>query len=119
MRCFRRWCRFLPYVIYKNGLQTHTTPEQAKLQLAATWRQFDKMRDPIEVDMMVMHWYEFMYNIHNQDIWHTAITDIIAPSGRGLPTMYQGFSTLDQDKMEGKSDFMDEFINGKVGHSKY
>ena len=79
LRCFRRWCRFMPFIMFSNGVQKYTTPEQAKMQLAILWRQNGKMRDPDEIDDTVRHMYEKLYNIHQGDVWGDYILEMIAP----------------------------------------
>ncbi len=38
LRCFRKWCRYMPFVIHKAGFRGVATPEEAKLQLAMLFR---------------------------------------------------------------------------------
>ena len=63
LRLFRKWCRYMPFIINWQGLRKYTTPEKAKLQLAAYYRQFDKVRNADTVDEFVRAGYERLYNI--------------------------------------------------------
>ena len=53
----------MPFIINWQGLRKYTTPEKAKLQLAAYYRQFDKVRNADTVDEFVRAGYERLYNI--------------------------------------------------------
>jgi hypothetical protein len=53
------------------------------------------------------------------DMWGCAITDLIAPQNKGIPQNNAGFSHLDQDKNEDRSDFLAEFYDGNEKKSYY
>ena len=63
LRLFRKWCRYMPFIVHWQGLRKYTSPEKAKLQLAAYYRQFDRVRDPNTIDNFVRAGYERLYNI--------------------------------------------------------
>ena len=50
VRLFRRYCRYMPFLINFAGIRKYSSPEQAKLQLARYWRQHNKVRDPYVID---------------------------------------------------------------------
>jgi hypothetical protein len=31
LRLFRKWCRYMPFIIHANGFRKYTTPDKAKL----------------------------------------------------------------------------------------
>jgi hypothetical protein len=37
LRLFRKYCRFMPWIIGFNGMRKYATPDQAKLQLREYW----------------------------------------------------------------------------------
>ena len=82
LRCFRRWCRYMPFVVHKYGMRAQVTPEQAKLNLAILFRQQNKVRDVEVIDESVTKMYERLYNIQNGDVWGGAVLDFIAPPYR-------------------------------------
>ena len=63
LRCFRKWCRMMPFIIHHYALRRVNTIEGAKLQLATNWRQGNKVRDPEIVDEFCKQQYEKLYNI--------------------------------------------------------
>ena len=44
MRLYRKYCRYMPFLIGLNGMQKCTDPERAKMQIAAYWRTQNKVR---------------------------------------------------------------------------
>ena len=46
LRLFRKYCRYMPFIVNWYGLRKYTSPEKAKLQLALYWRQNNRVRDP-------------------------------------------------------------------------
>ena len=113
LRLFRKWCRYMPFVVNWTGYRRYANPEQAKLNLAQQWRQHNKVRDPGQIDMFTRAGYERLYNIQQGDIWGGYILDQIAPIARGHIDSGDGFSTFDDKKFEGKSDFLKSFYKGK------
>ena len=83
LRLFRKYCRYMPFIIGLNGYRRYTTPEVAKLQLANYWRQHNKVRNVDAIDNFVRAGNERLYNVQNGDIWGSIILDQIAPLGRG------------------------------------
>ena len=69
----------MPFLVYWNGFQRYTTPEQAKLQVAAYWRQHNKVRDADAIDAFVRGGYERLYSIQDGSIWGATILDQLAP----------------------------------------
>ena len=53
----------MPFIVHWQGLRKYTSPEKAKLQLAAYYRQFDRVRDPGTIDNFVRAGNERLYNI--------------------------------------------------------
>ncbi len=96
LRLFRKYCRYMPFIVNWQGLQKYTSPAQAKMQLADYWRQHNRARDPENIDNFVRAGYERLYNIQQGDIWGTAILDHIAPVSRDNIARNQGFSYLDE-----------------------
>ena len=45
LRMFRRYCRYMPFLIGFSGYRNHTSVQQAKLQVAAYWRTQNKVRN--------------------------------------------------------------------------
>ena len=60
-----------------------SSPEKAKLQVAAYWRQNNRVRDAQNIDNFVRAGYERLYGINQGDIWGGHILDILAPVSRG------------------------------------
>ena len=83
MRLYRKYCRYMPFLIGLNGMQKHTDPERAKMQIAAYWRTQNKVRSIINIDNFVRSGYERLYNMQNGDVWSGTILDQIAPVRRG------------------------------------
>jgi hypothetical protein len=75
MRLFRKYCRYMPFVINYYGYRKYTNPEQAKLQLANYWRQHNKVRDTDNIDAFVRAGYERLYAMQNGDVWGSIILD--------------------------------------------
>jgi hypothetical protein len=75
LRLFRKYCRYLPFIINYFGYRKFTSPEQAKLHVANYWRQHNKVRDIHTVDMFVRGGYERLYGIQNGDVWGTIVLD--------------------------------------------
>jgi len=38
LRLFRKWCRYMPFVVNYTGYRAYANPEQAKINLALFWR---------------------------------------------------------------------------------
>jgi hypothetical protein len=72
----------MPMIVSWHALNKYTTPEKAKLQLAAYYRSFNRVRDPEQIDNFVRIGYERLYNIQQIDITGTTILDYIAPQHR-------------------------------------
>lgn len=53
----------MPLIVNWNGFRKYTTPEKAKLQLAAYWRQNNRVRDCENIDNFVRAGYERLYNV--------------------------------------------------------
>ena len=75
LRLFRKYCRYMPFVVAWQGLQTYTNPELGKLNLAEYWRQNSMVRDPSQIDMFVRAGHERLYNIQEGDVWGAIILD--------------------------------------------
>merc|ERR1711971_555246 len=75
LRLFRKYCRYMPFIINLNGLRKFSSPEQAKLQLARYWRQHNKVRDPWEIDCFVARGNDRLYSVQNGDIWGGVLLD--------------------------------------------
>ena len=56
--------------------------------------------------------YERLYNIQQGDVWGGYILDQIAPVARDHIDNSDGYSTLDEVKHEGKTDFLKSFYGG-------
>ena len=113
LRLFRKYCRYMPFLINLTGSRKFTNPEQAKLQLARHWRQQCKVRDPAQLDMFVSKGYERLYNVQNGDIWGSILLDqISSPSHHQTITANKGYSFMDDVKYENKSDFLKDFYKG-------
>ena len=90
------------------------TPESAKIQLAHLWRQHHKVRDPDMIDEMTRENYERLYNIQQGDVWDTMVMDLYMPRTKVSISSSDGYSTLDQDRNEGKSEFLTTFLEGSM-----
>ena len=75
LRLYRKYCRYMPFVINYYGYRKYTNPEQAKLQLANYWRQHNKVRDTDNIDAFVRAGYERLYSMQNGDVWGSTILD--------------------------------------------
>lgn len=84
LRLFRRWCRYMPFIINYFGYYKYTNPEQAKLHLANYWRQNNRVRDKEQIDKFVRAGYERLYAMQNGDTWGGILLDQIAPQGKGM-----------------------------------
>ena len=38
LRLFRKWCRYMPFVVNWTGYRRYANPDQAKLNLARHWK---------------------------------------------------------------------------------
>ena len=45
LRLFRKYCRYMPFLINYLGYRKYTNNETAKLQVASYWRQNNQVRD--------------------------------------------------------------------------
>ena len=63
LRLFRKWCRYMPFVVNWNGFRRFASPEQAKRNLAEHWRKHNKVRNIGAIDMFTRAGYERLYNI--------------------------------------------------------
>lgn len=63
LRLFRKYCRYMPFIVNWYGYRKYTSPEKAKLQLAAYWRLNSQVKDPEQIDAFVRAGYERLYNI--------------------------------------------------------
>ena len=63
LRCFRKWCRCMPFIVHWNGMRRFATPEVAKLNLARHWRHGNKVRSADAIDLFTKYGYERLYNI--------------------------------------------------------
>lgn len=102
----------MPLIVNWNGFRKYTSPEKAKLQLAAYWRQNNRVRDTDNIDNFVRAGYERLYNMQQGDIWGTYILDYIAPVSRNNISENQGFSYADDVKFKDKSGFLKDFYKG-------
>ena len=50
LRLFRKWCRYMPFVVNWTGFRRYASPEHAKLNLARHWRANNKIRNPNVID---------------------------------------------------------------------
>ena len=112
LRLFRKWCRYMPFVVNWTGYRRYANPEQAKVNLSHQWRQHNKVRDCGQIDMFTRAGYERLYNIQQGDIWGGYILDQIAPIARGHIDSGDGFSTLEEKKYGNKSEFLKSFYKG-------
>ena len=102
----------MPFILMNYGLNSHTTEELAKLQLARHFRHANKVRDPAIVDEMVMRMYERLANISSQDVWGGFVAYIVSPHGLNQYLRNQGYSYLEDAKFGKKSNFMKDFYTG-------
>ena len=112
LRLFRKYCRYMPFIIGWSGYQKYTNPEMAKLQLANYWRQQNKIRDIHTIDNFVRAGNERLYNIQQGDVWAGIILDQIAPQNRGMVERNSGFSYHEEVKFQNKSKFLKDFYTG-------
>jgi len=112
LRLFRRWCRYMPFVVNWTGYRRYASPDQAKLNIARHWRALNKVRSPDQIDAFVSFGNERLYNIQQGDVWGGYILDEIAPVGRDHIDNGDGFSTLEEAKYGGKSKFLASFYKG-------
>ena len=112
LRLFRKYCRYMPFIMGWNGYRKYTTPENAKLQLAQYWRQYDTVRDHDTIDDFVRAGYERLYNIQQGDVWGTWTLDQISPVAKGKVQNNEGFSYHDEIKYKNKSSFLKGFYQG-------
>ena len=79
----------------------------------------NKVRDPYALDVFVAKGNERLYNVQNGDIWGGILLDQIMPVRQGTNAGNEGFSTLDEVKYEGKSDFLKDFYKGGKQRTPY
>ncbi|CDW90879.1 UNKNOWN [Stylonychia lemnae] len=113
LRLFRKWCRYMPMIVTWQNMNKYTTPEKAKLQLAAYYRQHNRVRSIENIDEFVRNGYERLYNIQQLDVIGVQILDHIAPIGRENIQENQGFSYHDDVKHKDKSPFLKDFLQSK------
>ena len=102
----------MPFIVNWTGYRRYSNPDTAKLNLAAHWRQGNKIRQPAAIDNFTQRGYERLYNIQQGDIWGGYILDSIAPIARGSVDSGDGFSMLEEQKYENKSNFLKAFYQG-------
>ena len=112
VRCFRRYCRYMPFIVNFMGTRKYATPEMSKLHLAKYWRNHNKVREPFVIDQFTARGYDRLYNIQNGDIWGGILLDQIAPVRQSTNAGNEGFSYHEDVKYENKSDFLKDFYKG-------
>ena len=113
LRMYRKWCRYMPFVINWTSYRKYATPEQAKLTLASQFRTLNRVRDIDQLDAFVFFGYHRLYSIQQGDIWNGQILEFFAPStNKGVIDNNDGFSFLDETKFGEKSDFLKSFYKG-------
>ena len=63
LRLFRKYCRYMPFIVNWTGYRRYASPEQAKLNLAAHYRTLKNVRNMEEIDLFCADGYEKLYNI--------------------------------------------------------
>ena len=112
LRAYRKWCRYMPFIVAYNGLFRMTNVEQAKLQLARTWRQQNRQRSIENLDRFSTLSAERLYNMQQGDIWGGLITDWICPTDKGNWVGTHGLDQFDEKVYKGKTDFLKGFYKG-------
>ena len=112
LRCYRHYCRMIPFLLKTYSMREMTNEAQAKMHLARHWRRANKVRDPLMVDEMVTRWYEKMLNMKQQDIWGGYVYYLFCPSDKDQYIRREGYSYHEEVKYEGKTDFMKDFYTG-------
>ena len=114
LRLFRKWCRYMPFLISWTGYRKYANPEAAKLNLAEHWRQHSKARNVSEIDRFTKFGYERLYNIQMGDIWGGFILDSLAPlNNKGTTHGAEGYSVIDDENEKKRSTFLNNFYKGK------
>ncbi len=112
LRCYRHWCRMVPWILKVYSMRENFNEAEAKKHLARHWRHANKVRDPQVVDEIVMRWYEKMGNIKQVDVWGGLVLDIFAPQGNEQYNKNEGYSFADEVKYGDKSEFIKDFYKG-------
>ena len=112
LRLFRKYCRYMPFIVNWYGLKRYTSSDKAKLQLANYWRQNNRVRDTQNIDNFVRAGYERLYNIQQGDVWGSAILDQIAPVHRENVPEFMGYSYLEEKRFGNKTTFLKDFYKG-------
>ena len=113
LRCYRKFCRMMPFIINSYSLRTVVSAENAKLQLGRHWRHNNKVRSPLNIDHQVNYMYEILGNIEQQDVFSHVIIYLIAPQVYRGYSGRHGFSFLDEKRYGNKTTFMKNFYTGK------
>ena len=112
LRCYRHYCRMIPFLLKVYSMRDMTTEASAKQHLARHWRHGNKVRDPLVIDEMVLRWYEKMLNMKQQDVWGEYVHNLFCPNGKGQYARKQGYSFYEKQKYGDKTDFMKDFYSG-------
>ncbi|CAI2382437.1 unnamed protein product [Moneuplotes crassus] len=112
LRCYRHYCRMVPWIIKIYSMNESFTEAEAKKNLARHWRHANKVRNPAVVDAMVSSWYERMQNIKQLDIWGGQVYDLLGPQSKEQYIKTEGYSFYDDAKYKGKSEFVKDFYKG-------
>ena len=113
LRAYRKWCRYMPYIVAYNGLFRMTNVEQAKLQLARTWRQQNRQRHIDNLDRFTAVSQERLYNMQQGDIWGGHVMEWIVPAHKGFALGSHGLDEFDEKVYKNKTDFLKGFYKGE------
>ena len=112
LKCYRDFCRLVPYIIHSYALRAHVTEQQAMLHLARHWRMNNKMRNTTDIDEVIARTYEKILNIKQQDIWGGYVTYMLCPKGHKHYMNTTGYSYYEEAKYGKKSNFLENFYTG-------
>ena len=69
----------MPFIVYVHGLQHFANPHQGKLMMAKFFRINNKVRNPQQIDQMVIHGTDNLCRILAMDSYDEKILCQLAP----------------------------------------
>ncbi|CAD8054291.1 unnamed protein product [Paramecium sonneborni] len=108
LRFYRKVCRLIPFLLRIHDLEVTCNSQQAMLNVANIFRKRAYLRDPDAVDRWVYRGYELLY----QAEWHMLNRDHLFQYFSNQNRSDAGYSYLENQKLNGKSEFLKDFYIG-------
>ena len=88
LRAYRKWCRYMPFVLATLNMNRFTSVEDAKMHVASIWKQNERVRNIEQIDNFTVSQYEKLYAIQENDVWMGGVMDWLCPQKPGTINTY-------------------------------